>query len=549
MSSIWRARRKDDKKMFEIRDIDLAGRIGKLKTKSGVIETPYLFPVIDPTLKEQYVKPNEMLNLGFSGIITNAYLLKKHVGIDYDVHKYLGFEGVIMTDSGAYQILKYGHVDVTNSEILEYQCTIRSDIGVILDIPTTYEASYEEAYNSAFITLQRAEEAIRIITSQYCKDILWVLPIQGGVHIEILREFAKKSVEVFYNGFSIFAVGSPTTLLEQYMFDKVIDMIFAVRSSIPFAAPLHLFGAGHPLILPFAVALGVDLFDSASYILYAKDGRYITRRGTYRFEELEYFPCSCPVCSKYSPRELREMAEHERIKLLALHNLYVLIEELKEIKQAIKENRFWEYLEARAQVHPAARRAFNRLLQYLEFLYKHTPYSSPDSRAVFILSSDSVYNPRVLIPRRKVLSIGRIQSRNKKVIVLVPYISKNSMRIQNIIDDLISRSGIEASSIMVYLYLPVLGLVPLRLMSVYPFSQFEVGLKVTEEIINDLAYLMLELILLSGKTKKVIVLWCMNIQWNTMLINRLIQIVKNSMLEENVHFVPDVCENVEINLY
>jgi hypothetical protein len=102
---------------------------------------------------------------------------------------------------------------------------------------------------------------------------------------------------------------------------------------------------------------------------------------------------------------------------------------------------------------------------------------------------------------------------------------------------------------MVYLYLPVLGLVPLRLMSVYPFSQFEVGLKVTEEIINDLAYLMLELILLSGKTKKVIVLWCMNIQWNTMLINRLIQIVKNSMLEENVHFVPDVCENVEINLY
>ena len=86
------------------------------------------------------------------------------------------------------------------------------------------------------------------------------------------------------------------------------------------------------MIIPFLVALGADLFDSASYVLYARDGRYMVSGGTKRIEELSYFPCSCPVCSKYTPQELYEMDSDNRIKLLALHNMYKLMEEINRVK-------------------------------------------------------------------------------------------------------------------------------------------------------------------------------------------------------------------------
>ena len=66
-------------------------------------------------------------------------------------------------------------------------------------------------------------------------------------------------------------------------------MIIAAKKNIPTSIPLHLFGAGHPLTIPLAVALGCDTFDSASYMLYAKHDRVITEDGTRRLEELEYF--------------------------------------------------------------------------------------------------------------------------------------------------------------------------------------------------------------------------------------------------------------------
>ncbi|MDL5503268.1 MAG: tRNA-guanine transglycosylase, partial [Candidatus Methanoperedens sp.] len=99
-----------------------------------------------------------------------------------------------------------------------------------------------------------------------------------------------------------------------------------------------------------AVALGCDLFDSASYALYAKDGRYMTARGTYHIENLQYLPCSCPICSSLSVRELLESDKRE--ELLARHNLYVTFEEIRVVKQAIQEGSLWELVENRCRAHP-----------------------------------------------------------------------------------------------------------------------------------------------------------------------------------------------------
>ena len=82
-------------------------------------------------------------------------------------------------------------------------------------------------------------------------------------------------------GFKFFALGSPVEVMEAYDFSILAQMIPAAKYTIP-TKPIHLFGAGHPLTIPFVVALGCDMFDSASYILYAKDNRYMHTNGTSR---------------------------------------------------------------------------------------------------------------------------------------------------------------------------------------------------------------------------------------------------------------------------
>lgn len=94
-----------------------------------------------------------------------------------NVHELLSFEGVIETDSGAYQILQYGDVEVQPNEIVRFQEKLDSDIAIILDVPTGQESSKERAKRTVDETLRRADEALRVVTR---KDILWVGPVQGA---------------------------------------------------------------------------------------------------------------------------------------------------------------------------------------------------------------------------------------------------------------------------------------------------------------------------------------------------------------------------------
>ena len=132
---------------FEILSRDLLGRIGKLKTKRGIIETPLFLPVINPRI--QLISPQEMKkDIGFEAIITNAYLLKKNFGekvIAKGVHDFLNFDGTVVTDSGAYQDLVYGQIDTTAEEIAKFEEEIDTDIAVILDVPTGWNTGRKRA--------------------------------------------------------------------------------------------------------------------------------------------------------------------------------------------------------------------------------------------------------------------------------------------------------------------------------------------------------------------------------------------------------------------
>jgi len=310
---------------FEVREKDLLARIGKLKTKSGVVETPLLFPVINPNI--QPIPPKKIeTEFGFDALITNAYILKKRFQnqpIEKGLHKFLDFNDTIMTDSGAYQILVYGDIEVTSKEIVEYQERIDTDIATILDIPTGWKVSENLAEQTVKETLKRAKEFFTLKTRD---DILWVGPVQGGRYLNLVAKSAKEMGKL---PFQIYALGSPTEVMERYRFDVLVDMIMTAKMNLPTEKPLHLFGAGHPFMFALAIALGCDLFDSAAYAIYARQNRYMTENGTYRLNELDYFPCACPKCARTTPKQALELSQKEREVFLAEHNLYVCNAELK----------------------------------------------------------------------------------------------------------------------------------------------------------------------------------------------------------------------------
>ena len=375
---------------FEVKDKDLLGRIGKLKTKTATVETPLLFPVINPSI--QPVSPKRLnQEFGFEAVITNAYILKKRYQskpIEQGLHKFLDFDGAVMTDSGAYQILIYGNVEVTQAEIVEYQERIGSDIATILDIPTGWKITRDQAAKTVDETLRRAKEFFKTKTRD---DILWVGPVQGGRHLDLV---AKSAVKMSRLPFQIHALGSPTEIMESYRFDVLVDMIMTAKINLPIERPLHLFGAGHPAMLSLAVALGCDLFDSAAYALYARENRYMTENGTWRLSELDYFPCPCPKCRGAKPNDVLAMAAKEREVFLAEHNLYACKAELDRVKQAIRDGRLWEHVEMRAHAHPALLSAVKKLKVYEDFVEKYSP--SVKRRGLFFLDSASLARPEVV---------------------------------------------------------------------------------------------------------------------------------------------------------
>jgi 7-cyano-7-deazaguanine tRNA-ribosyltransferase len=455
---------------FEIKEKDLLGRIGKLKTKSGIVETPLLFPVINPSI--QPIPPQKLKDtLGFQAVITNSYIIKKRFDnkpVELGLHKFLGYDGAIMTDSGAYQILVYGDIDVSQKEIVAYQEGIGSDIATILDIPTGWKVTKEQAEVTVAETLRRAKAFFKEKTRD---DILWVGPVQGGKHLDLV---ANSAVEMGKLPFQIHALGSPTEVMESYRYDVLADMILTAKKGLPIERPLHLFGAGHPSMFALAVALGCDLFDSAAYALYARENRYMTENGTWRVNELDYFPCCCPRCSAETPRGLERKTPKEREVFLAEHNLYVCIAELKRIKQAIRDGRLWEHTEMRVHAHPALLSALKHLRNHADFLEKYSPTAK--TRGFFYFNSVGLARPEITHYRKR-LTERYNPPAEAKVLLLVPQTRNKPFhkapefkKIRQLFRSL--GKGL-SGQVHVCVYSAPFGLVPLELDEVYPLSQHE----------------------------------------------------------------------------
>jgi 7-cyano-7-deazaguanine tRNA-ribosyltransferase len=469
---------------FEVKEKDLLGRIGKLKTKSGTIETPLLFPVISPSFQ---IVPAQKLKdeFGFQAVITNSYILWKRFrdqAAKEGVHNFLKYNGAVMTDSGAYQILVYGGVEVNQAQIVDYQERIGSDIATILDIPTGWVVPKEQAQLTVAETLKRAKEFFKLKTRN---DTLWVGPVQGGRHLDLVSKSAKAMGKL---PFEIHALGSPTEVMESYRYDVLADMIMTAKMNLPVDRPLHLFGAGHPHMMALAVALGCDLFDSAAYALYARENRYMTENGTWRLGEMDYFPCQCPQCAKATPKMALELPKQEREVFLAEHNLHVCMGELKRIKQAIRDGRLWEHVEMRAHAHPALLTALKRAKSYEEFIEKFSPVVKPSG--LFFFDSVGLARPEV-VHYHKRLAERFSPPKDARILVLVPQTrTKPFHRAEEFkdVNKVINRLGDDLSTkVHVCFYAAPFGVIPLELDEVYPLSQHETAMPLDREVVDYVA--------------------------------------------------------------
>ena len=470
---------------FEVYEHDLHGRLGRLKTKHGVVETPTIAPVVNP-LKTPFPIRDLREKFNCDLIITNAYLISKYYGekaIELGVHELLDFPGPIMTDSGAYQILLYGYIDVNPDFILEYQRSIGSDIGVILDVPSAGAKDARYSVNwSVKETLRRALRAKLLKTE--AEDMLLVAPIQGGMDLSLVRLSAHKLAKLNYD---MYAVGSPTELMKDYRFDVLVDIMAVARMHVPLSKPLHLFGAGHPIMLSLAVALGYDSFDSASYILYAKDGRYITPQGTLRLEEMKELPCSCPVCSPRDISDIRELPKDQRISLLAQHNLYVILQEIRRIREAVYDGTLLRLLELRSRAHPMMYRALLKLKKYIKLLERCDYATKPNVRGIFFFDENSVLiNPKVFRHKKWLKSrykTGRpylllVEEPSEKPYHRDPYIASLLKELLNLRKFLDNFDVLFLSKAFI--------LVPLELSETYPFSQHEYGsINLRGDLLNE----------------------------------------------------------------
>ena len=443
--------------MFEIVKRDGLARIGKFSTRSGVLETPALLPVVNPKICT--VAPRELCEeFGFGAIITNSYIIKNNQDLraraqEKGLHEMLDFPGVIMTDSGTFQSHMYGEVEVTNEEMVEFQKSIGTDIGTVLDIFTEPYWTKEQTAASIEVTLKRTEDACGMKGDMMLNGV-----VQGSIYQDLREDCARKMASM---DIDVHPIGGVVPLMEQYRYLELVDVVISSKKGLNPNRPVHLFGAGHPMVLALAALMGCDLFDSASYAKFARDDRMMFIDGTYRLQDMQSLDCGCPACRGRSLEALRKMDKKERERTIAKHNLYQLKDELALVKRYIREGRLWELAETRCRAHPAMLDALRRLEEHQGFLERYDPVSRDG--AMFYTGAETRGRP--VFGRYIARLMERYVPATEKAALFYDEGSKPYSRAMEADFDRVRRAG----------YTPVVispfGPVPAELDEIYPIAQ------------------------------------------------------------------------------
>jgi queuine tRNA-ribosyltransferase len=348
---------------------DQAARRGRLTTLHGTVETPAFMPVGTQGAVKS-LTPADLRCVGTEIVLANTYhlFLRPGAGLVRELgglHRFMAWDGPILTDSGGYQVFSLAalrtigeegvrfrsHLDGGTEHLLTPELAVRvqhdlgSDILHPLDECLPYPATRAEAEASLARTLRwaersRAAHAAGARPGQACFGI-----VQGGMHGDLRRAAAQATCALGFDGYALggFAVGEPRGLM--------VDLVAETAAALPADRPRYLMGVGRPDDLVEAVAAGLDLFDCVLPTRHARTGQLFTRHGLLTIKHAAHTrdprpldpDCPCYACRHVSRAYLRHLflaGELTVYRLNTLHNLTYYQGLMAEIRAAIEAGTF-----------------------------------------------------------------------------------------------------------------------------------------------------------------------------------------------------------------
>jgi queuine tRNA-ribosyltransferase len=380
-------------KMFELLEQDFRtnARRGRLTTAHGPIDTPAFMPVgTQGSVKS--VSPRELRELRAQIILGNTYHLFLRPGLDVithlgGLHKFMNWDGPILTDSGGYQIFSLAklrkiteegvefqnHIDGARAFIspeiaIEIQAALGADIAMTLDECVPYPSEYDYAAQSAEMTARWAKRC-KVVASAVlsgksrvrspstpnalgtahttARQLLFGI-VQGGTFDDLRKQSAQAIVDLDFDGYAIggVSVGEPEH-----------EIFRAVESAEPFLPkdkPRYAMGLGTPPQMLEMIARGMDMFDCVLPTRLARNGTAFTATGTLNLKNAEFAldrrpieqDCTCPACREFSRGYIRHLVKAEEIlglRLITLHNLHFYVNLLNRARTAIEQGTFDQF--------------------------------------------------------------------------------------------------------------------------------------------------------------------------------------------------------------
>lgn len=349
-------------------DQNTAARIGVLETSHGTTYTPAFMPVgTQATVKA--LTPEELKQIGSSLILCNTYHLFLRPGVEViakcgGLHRFMHWNGSILTDSGGFQVYSLGHLRKIGEEgvlfrshidgalhlfspeaSVEAQEQLGSDIMMPLDVCLSFPSTFEEVREAVSRTTRWAKRAqdFHRDKSGYLFGI-----IQGGTFLKERLRSLSELEELDFPGLAIGGLSVGETKEEMH------EVLGSLLPNMPKEKPRYLMGMSAPSSLVKCVALGVDLFDCVLPTRLGRNGTVYTSRGKLNIDNssfrMDFSPiepdCDCYVCQNYSRAYLRHLFLAKEMlagRLMSYHNLRFMERLMEDIRLAIKEGRFLEF--------------------------------------------------------------------------------------------------------------------------------------------------------------------------------------------------------------
>ena len=344
-------------------------RLGKLETNYGICDTPMFMPVgTRATIK--LLSPEEVKEAGSGIILANTYHLWLRPGEDLvekagGLHKFMNYDGPILTDSGGYQVFSLAnpkditeegvmfksHIDgsklfLTPEKSIQIQNKLDSDIAMSFDECPPASASYEYMKNSIERTIRWAKRGKDVHSNE--RQSLFGI-VQGGAYEDLRKWSAIETVKLDFDGYSIGGVANDGESKE--------DMYKAIEYSTPYLPEdkvRYLMGVGDPIDIIEGVIRGIDIFDCVLPTRIARHGNAFTRCGKINLKNAkwreDFTPieenCDCYACKNYTKAYIRHLINVDEsfgARLLSIHNIRFLIKLTEDLREAIKNDNILEY--------------------------------------------------------------------------------------------------------------------------------------------------------------------------------------------------------------